>query len=411
MRKLGTSLVSMSILLSGCSGLGPQPVLTRAGVADEGVRQGLLTSGPIYNFVQAELAARPYATVPSSAGRVARARRLADRPEKIRDMLDTGFAAIYASCDDFFRSSGRDQTRLLVLRDIIVSLTSLAGGAIAVIDGNNESGGAGNENLLAGLALGSTTALTGIDIYTQRFLFGAENVDAVRELTMRALETHRNAVLFPTAAGVTAPATYDRVLVHLMDNQAKCTPRAISRLSRDAIAAGQLEPDSGAGSVRTAQNQTQDERVLEELGRILDTDGPLTAEQAGALWWLIVAQGELAPTDDEIKNVILPLLADIPDARNPLNSDGTRKPAGSLTTTVTQVLAGLSDTAKRAFRLQVLAAREASAAGTDPTADAAGGAAESLADTGARQAEPRFSLGGPARSSGDRRVTVRVIPN
>lgn len=411
MRKLGTSLVSMSVLLSACSGMGPQPVLTRTGVVDADVRQGLLTSGPIYNFVQSELAARPYSTVQSSGGRIARARRLPDRPEKIRDMLDSGFAAVYASCDDFFRSSGRDQTRLLVLRDIIVALSSLAGGAIAVIDGNNESGGAGNENLIAGLAFGSTTALTGIDIYTQRYLFGAENIDAVRELTMRALETHRNAVLFPTEQGVTAPTSYDRVLVHLMDNQAKCSPRAISRLSRDAIAAGQLEPDSGVGSDRTTQNQTQDERVLAELGRILDAGAPLTAEQAGALWWLLVAQGALAPTAEEIKNVIAPLLADIPDARNPLAQDGTRKANWSPSTTVIQVLDGLSEPGERAFRLQVSAARAANASEMDSTPEFAAQGLAAPAVEGAAPVRPQFSLGGPARSSGDRRVTVRVAPN
>jgi hypothetical protein len=388
-RKIGASVMSMSILLFGCSGMGARPVLTRSGVVADEVEQSILTSGPIYNFVQAERRARPYPTnlatdEQTEAANVERR----DNPAANREMLEAGFTAIYASCDDFFRSSGRDQTRLLVLRDIIVALTSIAGGAIALVDGNNEGGGTGNENALSLLALGSTAALSGVDIYTQRFLFGAENIDAVRELTTRALDTHRTGVLNQN------PTTYDRVLIHLMDNQAKCSPRAISRLARDAIAAGNLTADAGTGSVRTQQNQTQDQAVLEELGRILDAGGSLTGEQAEALWWLLMTEGELAPKDEEISGAIATALAGLPEDRRPIDEAGQPRDAWPPAEAVRQLLRRLSEPTQRAFRLQIAAAR----AGNSPES--------AVADSQFRLQSP---VAMPAPSS-DRRVTVRVVP-
>ena len=397
MQKVGVSAIALSVMLSACSGMGSQPVLTRAGVVDGDVRQGLLTSGPIYNFVQAERRARPYPAGLDTEEESEDAEARRDDPAANREMLEAGFTAIYASCDEFFRSSGRDQTRLLVIRDIIVALSSLAGGALAVIDGNNETGGDGNENVLAGIALGTTALLSGVDIYTQRFLFGAENIDAVRELTMRALDTHRTGVLGQN------PTQYDRILVHLMDNQAKCSPRAISRLAREAIAAGNLEADSGQGSLRTQQNLTQDQRALAELARILDMSESLTEAEAGALWWLLIAaevDQALAPTPEEVAGAIKSALSRIPQPRQPIGADGTRVQAWSPEASVREVLRNLSEPTRRAFRLAVAAARQQAA---NPDAGAQG----ILVSPGRPSpARPSFRMGTPTAT--DRRVTVRV---
>jgi len=408
MKRFTAGVVTAAMLLSGCSGMGPRPVLVRAGVVDDEVRRNVMTSGPIYNFVQAELAARPYSSETSSATGVRPAIRNPDDPGAIRDMLDNGFTAIYASCDDFFRSAGRDQTRLLVFRDIILALSSMAGTALSLIDRDDEMGGRGNENALAALTLGSTALMTGVDIYTQRFLFGAENIDAVRELTMRALETHRNAVLFPTDRNVTPPATYDRVLVHLMDNQAKCSPRAISRLAREAIAAGNLEADAGTGSLRTQQNQTQDQRVLAELAGILDMTEPLTEQQAGALWWLLLAVDEdpaLAPTDAEIAGQIKLDLEGLPASRRPIGDDGKRVPSWAPEARIRAVLRNLSEPTRTNFRRTVAAARAQQA--IQIVAGANRGVIANGAETRlAPPVRPRFRAVAPVAT--DRRVTVRV---
>lgn len=392
---LGTSLIAMSVMMAGCSGMGTRPVLNRGGAIDAEVRQNILTSGPIYNFVQADRRARPYprGLDTDEASEAAENLERRDDPEANREVLEAGFTAIYSSCDDFFRSSGRDQTRLLVLRDIIVALSSIATGVLAVVDGNNEGGGQGNENALSWLALGSTAALSGVDIYTQRFLFGAENIDAVRELTMRALDTHRTGVLQEN------PTAYNRVLVHLMDNQAKCSPRAIARLAREAIASGNLTPDAGDGSFRTQQNLTQDQRALAELGRILDLEGPLTARQAGALWWLLLAEGELRPTDAEIAGAIKEALAGLPEPRRPVGEDGKRKANWGPESSVRLVLRDLSEPTLRAFRLAVAAARPQDPA--DPVTE--------TVSSGPRT-PPQFRLAPPVGSATDRRVTVRVVP-
>jgi hypothetical protein len=402
-RKLGAGVVSASILLAGCSGMGAQPVLTRAGVVDDDVRTGIIGSGEIYSFVQAERRARPYEGGLTTETQTRGSRGRVEDPTATREMLETGFAAITASCDDFFQSSGRDQTRLLVLRDIIVAAT-MATGALAIADRNGEMGGTGNENALSWLTLGSSAALTGIDIYTQRYLFGAENIDAVRDLTMQALEVHRTAVLNP-APGTAVPATYERALGRLRENQAKCSPRAIARLARDAIAAGRVEADSREGSVQAARDLAADQQVLARLGEILDIGGPLSDAEAGALWWFLQTSDELKPSANEIKTVIAPLIRRIKEARSPLAANGTPKATWDIAQSVRDALADLSASTLIGFRRQVLVARGV-AAEQALTADVVDRA--TVPD--AREA-PRFRMGAAA-TSGDGAIRVRVVqPN
>jgi len=334
--------------------MGPRPIVTQAGAVEDRVRQGVLTSGPIYNFVQAERRARPYV---SGGATETVLRRQTVTTVEIHDMLETGFTAVYSSCDDFFRSSGRDQTGLLVFRDIVVALSSMASGALAVIDGNN-MGGQGNENVIAGIALGSTAVLSGVDIYTQRFLFGAENVDAVRELTMRTLDEHRARVLG------TPPVTYERVLIHLTDHQSKCTLRAIARQARDAIASGRVGGDSGQGSQRAQSEAARDAELAAELGRIFDGE-PLTRAQTRALWWLLNAQP--AATAAEIAGPIRQALVGLQGSRSPINAQGAAKANNEWPrNAVLTVLARLSVTTLRAFQQEVAETRAAAATSVLP---------------------------------------------
>jgi hypothetical protein len=350
MRMMRMALLAGAAMLSACSGMGPQPVVTRNGaIVDPRVRDGILRSGAIYNFMRAERLARPYTGAFNEDSPGA---RLAVPASNTRDMLTEGFTAISMSCEDFFRSSGRDQTRLLVLRDIISTLSSLAGGALAMIDASNEMGGQGNENALAAIALASTASLSGIDIYTQHFLFGAENVSAVRDLTLRALATHRAEVMRAP------PESYNVVLEQLADNQHKCSLPAIASLSRDAISRGQLVADPGTGSARVNANQTQDEAVLAELGRILDLPRPLTADEAGALWWLL-APADPAATAAEIAGPIKTKLKDLPVDRSPFAADGTRRATWTPSASVRALLLRLSEPTLLNFALQVEAARRA----------------------------------------------------
>jgi hypothetical protein len=104
------------------------------------------------------------------------------------NMLGAGFSLIYGNCNDFFLSAGQTQTLLLTASDAIRDFGNIVGGALAIgnANGNNYA------QELAILTIFTGTTQAGINTYTRRYLFGAENVDAVRELTLNALRTHQS---------------------------------------------------------------------------------------------------------------------------------------------------------------------------------------------------------------------------
>ena len=173
-------------------------------------------------------------------------------------MFEAGTTLVYANCSDFFGNAGRTQTRLMVWKDAIGVLGTLAAGVIAL-----NGSGTGDLDRLAVISLGSSTALSGIDIYTQRFLFAAENVDAVRELTLNALVAHSDKVM------ESPPQTYEAVSRHLLDNQALCFPPRIAMLARDAIKNGTVVAYTNSTGPAPALAATSDQ--LQAVDGIGDT--------------------------------------------------------------------------------------------------------------------------------------------
>ena len=267
-------------------------------------------------------------------------------------MLNDGFGLVYAHCNDFFRDSGEKQTRLLVLSDIVTTFGTLASTALAI--GNRDGNGAADT--LALITLGTSSTMAGLDIYTQRYLFGAENVDAVRELTLNALVAHAD------RARSLNPASYQAVSQHLLDNQALCTPRRISMLAREAIQKGDVI-SSTIGSLGTDAlarlGQDLDRKKLKELGTVLNPPGAVSAGQAGALYWLLYG----AASDTERTAVILPALKDLPDAGNPFDAAGKLKNSIPHQAAIESALMSLRPATRMAFEQQIKDARANALAG------------------------------------------------
>ncbi len=267
-------------------------------------------------------------------------------------MLNDGFSLVYAHCNDFFRDSGEKQTRLLVIGDIVTTFGTLASSALAI--GNRDGNKAADT--LALVTLGTSSAMAGLDIYTQRYLFGAENVDAVRELTLNALVAHAD------KARSLHPATYQAVSQHLLDNQALCTPRRISMLAREAIQTGDIIPSTigSAGSDALAQlGQDLDRKVLKDLGTVLNPPGAVSAAQAGALYWLLYS----AASDTERTTVIRQMLKDLPDAGNPFDASGKLKDPIPHQAAIQSALMSLRPATRMAFEEQIKDARANALAG------------------------------------------------
>lgn len=271
-------------LLAGCASAGAGPIINRYGPVDN-----TATTGAALRFkTSADLAVKAGSTT-----------------ELRRAMLDDGFALISASCSDFFESSGRRQSWVITSKDAINVLSTLATGAVALRNGSDDT--------VAAIAFGSSAAYAGLDLYTRNYLFGVENIDAVRELTMRAIDTHQ------TAVAAKGPETYTEVLQALLDDQNYCAPRKIASQVREAIKGGKLDPYSssnGEGSV-AAQGDAQ---VMRQIGRLLGLPGPLSSDQAGALWWLVkgAAQASEYPK-------IQARLADLPTDLGPFDSNKALK--------------------------------------------------------------------------------------
>jgi len=224
-------------------------------------------------------------------------------------MFESGTTLVYANCSDFFATAGQTQTKLMVWKDAIGLLGTLAAGVIA-LDGDSSTG---NLDRLAVISLGSSAALSGIDIYTQRFLFGAENVDAVRELTLNALSAH--------AAKVRElpPKSYQAASRHLFDNQALCFPARIAMLAREAIKNGDVVAYTSGAQPLAVLDATNDRLVFQDIGDQLGLAGPISVQQAAGYYWLTV----LGASPSDQTTYIQPMLNDVPSKNNAFKDSKT----------------------------------------------------------------------------------------
>ncbi len=353
-------LVSISSLLAltGCSTLdGPPPVLRATGPVSPSA--SVANKGLIGRFAASAGAAAAPGASPTAA----------------TAMLEDGFTLVYAHCNDFFLHAGREQSRLLVLKDATAAAGTLAAGIIAL-----STGGTGGKTALGIVTLGTSATLSGIDIYTQQYLFGAENVDAVRELTLNALSAHG------TTVRTTSPATYNAVVAHLFDNQAICTPRRIAMLAREAIQNGKVVASPISPGSMNGRNAAADDAVLDEVGRVLGLSGKADANTTGAIFWLL----ERRSTAAERAGMIRPLLANVPDASNPFDPAGKLRDPIPGESGLTTALAKLSADAVRALDEQIAESRRSA----------------SVAGAGAPLPPPTFTLPQAIQANG--RVNVSV---
>ncbi|MFB0875256.1 MULTISPECIES: hypothetical protein [unclassified Sphingobium] len=278
MRFLTTGAILLC--LSGCAGFsGPSSLVTPQGASldkgDDGACPIAVSDTSINRVFH-----RALCTSAAAPDDVIAARRL----------LTTGFALAQLRCDDFFWAKSRHQTFARLGRSALPPLVTLTSGVLALLSDKPDT----LQNYLKYIALGSAAAGATIDIYEEHFLFGADNIDAVRSLTMDALSEHRTAVL------KTDPRTFDSVILHLTDHQALCRPVHILALSRDAIQAGRIAARETRASM-LGTSVRDHANVLLALGKLYNQP-PVTLDEAGYLWWLYLSTPPAAqPSNDELK--------------------------------------------------------------------------------------------------------------
>ena len=149
-----------------------------------------------------------------------------------KTMMDYGFGLIYANCSDFFNSAGKTQQWLLALRDIVGAAGTLTTGILSMTNGGQIA--------TTTVALSTSTAFSGLDIYTKNFLFAADNIQSVRDLTTNALIAHRKAVVTGMERNE-FEASFSNAISILEEHQNYCTPMKILSLVRHAITKGANE--------------------------------------------------------------------------------------------------------------------------------------------------------------------------
>ena len=229
-RNLPASLfVSSALVLPGCSANAPKIVVNESGVSNED------TSSPstinLFNEHYRELYDRNFGTKLSAAAKQAGNSRniVAILP---LDLTKEGASLSYQLCSSFFKKAGTEQQYLLFSRDLVGVLGTLATGVL----------GATYSNPAATAAVGLTSGalLSGISTYSRNFLFSEDNVQAVQDLTLKAMTAQTTATL--ARASSTADYSLFDSVKDIMDIQSICEVQKILSLVRNSIR--QAEPVS-----------------------------------------------------------------------------------------------------------------------------------------------------------------------
>lgn len=313
MKRLCACLVA-AFLVASCSTTGIKPVFNEKGPVDK-----TTATGPLNNFYEAEQLSF-HAPEESSLA---------------YDFFLAGHHLVRQACTSFFESSGEEQKWALVTRDVVGATGAIGSAALALDDRSRKT--------VARLALGTAAATLGIDIYSKNFLFGAENIAAVRQLATDALAAHAEIV-----KSYAEQLTYSSASALLRDNQYQCTYAQLRRLAVDAIAKGKI--DRSPPVTLDPLTKGQDEAALFKLGQTLGRPGSVTADEALVLFWLLLDAAD--PTDQA--QICTRLPADIAACKD---NQGTKifDPNWSKAAAARADLKGLSAPTQEAFRALIKA--------------------------------------------------------
>ncbi len=205
---------------------------------------------------------------------------LPDDPVLAARMIEVGITLNRVRCNDFFAERGGRQFGYRIIRNAVAPVSALLAGVIALTRFKGE-GGQGEATQILGIGQAATVA--GLELYQAEFLFGANNINSVRILTMRALDDHSRKVI-DSGVGFFGAAR------HLIDHQMICTPANILDMSQTAIRSGRIEGSSPAASVAT-KDQQDSLRIATHIAQLTGRSD-LDASALGSLWWQTQLQAD-----------------------------------------------------------------------------------------------------------------------
>ncbi len=218
MRKcLALAAAPLTLILAGCySFQGPERIVTKD------ARPATLSASNIDMFINDFKNAEKHRLSDANG----------DNPF-VPQMLRSGFMYNYSFCENYFTQMGQNQRKSQIFRSSLVPITALITGIIGLHDFSNNP--RAKEGLITSLAIGSAASTAALDIYDQHFLYGAENIGAVKVMTLKAQDAHATKVLEQKNI------TFERAMLHLIDNQDQCSPQSILSLARSVLKTAKLK--------------------------------------------------------------------------------------------------------------------------------------------------------------------------
>lgn len=230
-----------TVLIGGCGGFeGPKPILDQRGPISESAKASDVGEYGVFR-ISYDVALTDQQAI-SRAGSTAATLPADPRSRNARQMAIDGTNLVRSNCAEFFRSAGDNQKWLNFSKDVTTAGGALATGVLALASPANSS-------TAAAVALTTATAYNGVDIYTRNFLFGSDNIESVRAMTMNALSAHRAATLPDDDKTVW---TYWGAITVIQDHQELCTPASIKALVLDSISNSKIIPIKNSDNNNTA---------------------------------------------------------------------------------------------------------------------------------------------------------------
>ncbi len=203
-------------MLSGCSAYAPRVVVTEAGVQNSNTTQTSTIN--LFNEHYNQLYEQELSTAQENI-----------RPVKAIDLTAEGASLSYQFCSSFFKRAGTEQQYLLFSRDVIGVIGTLATGVLGATHAAPAA--------TASVGITSGALLSGISAYSRNFLFSEDNVQAVQDLTLRAMASQTAATL-ARARGLDPNYQLHDAVKDIMDIQAICEVQNILSLGTQFDSSG-----------------------------------------------------------------------------------------------------------------------------------------------------------------------------
>ncbi len=306
---------ALALGLSGCAALGPNYVVSPRGAANTGNTGTIGVFSDAYNASQSN----------------------ASEPTKAANMVAVGTELEYQLCADFFRNAGHAQQWLLFSKDFLAVAGAIATGVLGAAAA--ASGGI-NATAIAWTGLSAASGVALLNTFERNFLFSENNVQAVQDLTLKAVSVARAQALSKDRM---SSYTFASAVSALVDVQSQCEVQNILVLVRLSIGSANPVPITDFSSAAT-------DIVKAKLGFYLFNGNPISDEQLQSLYWLLVYTPR--PTDNQKKNKIYPELSVFNPA--PVKADGTPNPTfDNLTPTIIAAFGALPQTVVDQIRANI----------------------------------------------------------